>query len=144
MKLYKPEYSTIFLLGGVMLFFVIIALTSIVKSSSFDGSMLIAVIVFSFIFALIELIVFVHAIEFHPEEMKIHTGLGYLLGLSPRCLRYDQISAITENISVKRKFSNLKIHTKNKQYMIFICGVQNYEEVKSELIVRKPAEVEIT
>ncbi len=143
MKLYKPNYATLLLLGGFMLLFVIMAIISTMKSGGIDSGLFIPILVITFIFIVIELLAFSRAIEFYEEEMKINTGLGYLLGFSPRSLRYDQINLITENISANLKFSNLKIYSKNKQYVIFIRGVRDYEKMKSELIAYKPEGVEV-
>ncbi|HDD43356.1 MAG TPA: hypothetical protein ENG63_00640 [Candidatus Desulfofervidus auxilii] len=139
-KVYKPNYKfTIIAYAGIMGFLTVVT----VAKCGFIIGPIIGYLVIFVVLAYIELFVFARAVEFHKQEMRIYTGLGYIFGLPPKKVRYDQITAIKENISVKAKFSNLTIKTKDKIYTIFIRGIENYDEMKKDLLSRKPSSVEI-
>ena len=134
-KVYKPNYKfTTIAYAGIMGFLTVV---TVAKYGFMIGPIIVYLVIFV-VLAYIELFVFARAVEFHKEEMRIYTGLGYIFGLPPKKLRF-----LKENISVKAKFSNLTIKTKDKIYTIFIRGIENYDEMKKDLLSRKPSSVEI-
>ena len=65
--------------------------------------------------------------------MKLSNGFQYVFHLAPIEIPYREIKEINEMETPRRKFSNLKIVTSSKVYMILITGISDYEEMKAEL-----------
>ena len=126
---YKPKYFSTLILAAVVVFFYI--LLRLVKQNISLGELAVCLVVFIILVG-VELVGFARGVTFEPESMKLSNGFQYIFHLTPKDIFYREIKEINEMETPRRKFSNLKIVTSNKVYMIPITGISHYEEMKAE------------
>ncbi len=140
-KIYKPNCVISLIIYILMVIFFII---STIITFGFDFKMLGAYLLCFLVLVSIELIFFNQAVKLDKEELKVWNGATYFLKLNPLVLKYQDITRIKEIIiPISLKFSHLKIYGKKKKCSILFKGVENYEDLRENLLTRLPQNVQI-